>query len=139
MIRFFSEDIIFTLRNKRKLREWIVTCVLNRGLKTGEINFVFCNDDFLLELNNKYLKHNTLTDILTFPEVDNKELIGGDIYISVPRVRENAIELGELFDDELHRVIIHGVLHLCGYKDKSKMEKEEMRLMEDLCLASFTG
>jgi len=112
---------------------------MNRGLKTGEINFVFCSDSFLLELNNKYLRHNTLTDILTFPDGDNKDIIGGDIYISVPRVRENAVELGELFEDELHRVMIHGVLHLCGFKDKTKLEKEEMRLMEDLCLASFTG
>ena len=139
MIRFFNEDIVFTLGSKRKLRDWIVTCAMNRGLKTGEINFVFCSDSFLLELNNKYLKHNTLTDILTFPDGDNKDIIGGDIYISVLRVRENAVELGELFEDEIHRVMIHGVLHLCGFKDKTKLEKEEMRLMEDLCLASFTG
>jgi len=105
--------------------------------RAGKISFIFCDDPFLSEINVKYLKHKSLTDIITFSYHQGTNLISGDIYISVPRVMENAIKFKQTFEDELHRVIIHGVLHLMGHEDSTKMLKEEMRKKEDLCLAKL--
>lgn len=100
--------------------------------KVGDINFIFCGDKFLYLLNKKFLRHNSLTDIITF-QYPSKSLTG-EIYISIPRVRENAKKYGVTFEGELHRVMIHGVLHLCGYKDRKKTDKKEMRAKEDFYL-----
>jgi rRNA maturation RNase YbeY len=101
------------------------------GRVPGEFNFIFCDDEYLMQLNYKYLKHRTLTDIITFPVEDENSTLCGDIFISIPRVKENAGKFNQTTADELHRVMIHGILHLAGYHDKSKQEKEEMRRKEN--------
>lgn len=98
------------------------------------INIIFCSDEYLLDLNRNFLKHDTLTDIITFPFMENDDNISGDIYISIPRVKENAENFGQDFEAELQRVMVHGILHLLGYKDKSKIAKAEMTAKEDLYL-----
>ena len=102
-----------------------------------DLNFIFCDDEFLFEINNTYLRRDSLTDIITF-DYSNKNNISGDIFISIDRVKANALSFNESFEDELKRVIIHGVLHLLGYKDKSKKEKKIMREKEDFYLSLQT-
>jgi len=133
-IRFFTENIQYKLGKKTKLRKWIKAVVRSEQYCTGVINFVLCDDDFLSDMNIKYLKHNTLTDIITFPFNEENRIINGEIYISLPRVRENALKFNDNIEDELHRVMIHGILHLLGYKDSSKEEKEKMHTKENSCL-----
>ena len=139
MIRFNIQDIKFTLKNKTAIKQWITSVVIKKKRKVGELNFVFCSDEFLLGMNKQYLNHDTYTDIITFDySKEDKNLpISGDIYISVDRVRENAAKFNVAFENELHRVIIHGTLHLLGYADKTKTAKEEMRKQEDVALRSF--
>lgn len=139
MVSFNNEEIQFTLKNKTKLKTWIVKTIVSKRKKAGDISFVFCSDAFLLEMNKEYLNHDTYTDIITFDysKDDVKQPISGDIFISIDRVKENAAAFSKSFEDELHRVIIHGVLHLLGYKDKSKIAKTEMRKQEDLCLKAL--
>ncbi len=136
-IHFFSEDITFNLKQKTSVRQWIKDAIREEGFKiTGELNFIFCSDAYLLAMNREYLDHQTYTDIITFDnsEVDDG-IISGDIFISVHRVNENALKFGVTDRDELHRVMIHGVLHLCGYRDKSQTEKVEMTDKENHYLA----
>jgi rRNA maturation RNase YbeY len=104
----------------------------------GSLNYIFCTDNYLLQINNDYLKHNTLTDIITFDYTEGK-MVSGEVFISVERVRENAALFSGSFKDELHRVMIHGILHLCGHKDKTPSAKKEMTAQEDyyLSLRSF--
>ena len=139
MILFNTESITFTLKNKLLLKKWITTVVQNKKRKVGEIAFVFCSDDYLLEINKQYLNHNTLTDIITFDysKESPKQAISGDIYISVDRIAENAKKYSKTFENELHRVMIHGTLHLLGYTDKTKAAKLEMTKQEDVCLKSI--
>jgi rRNA maturation RNase YbeY len=135
MIEFFSEDIDFELPNTEGVVQWIEKVVQLEKKKLGALNYIFCTDSYLLQLNQKYLDHDTLTDIITFPY--NRQPLEGDIFISIDRVRENAIEFGETFERELNRVIIHGVLHLCGYGDKTEEEEKAMREKENTCLNLF--
>jgi len=132
-IVFHSEKTSFALKKKSAVEKWIAVVIKKEKKLVGEIHFVFCSDKFLLSLNKKYLKHNTLTDIITFDYSQKKKLIG-EIYISIPQVKENAKKFESGFENELHRVMIHGVLHLCGYKDKTKNEKEKIRKKENDCL-----
>jgi rRNA maturation RNase YbeY len=132
-INFFSHKISFQLNKKKANKKLLLSIIQKEKKKPGDINFIFCNDKFLLLLNKKFLKHNTLTDILTFQYSHDK--LSGDIFISIPRVKENAKKYRVTFENELLRVMIHGILHLCGYKDKTKSEKEEMRTKESLYLA----
>ena len=134
MIRFFAEDISFTPSGQRALKSWIKGSLLTHEKELGEINFIFCSDSYLHQLNLEYLNHDTLTDIITFDQSDNEE-IAGDIYISVDRVRDNARQGSVNFTDELHRVMIHGILHLIGYGDKTPKEKQLMRKKEDVFLS----
>lgn len=134
MIRFFSEDTSFTPAGKRALRIWIQDVIKKEGVKSGEINYIFCSDEYLHSLNQTYLNHNTLTDIITFDQSEAND-IAGDIYISIDRVKANAKQLTIPFTDELHRVMIHGILHLTGLNDKTTKEKQFMREKEDLCLS----
>jgi probable rRNA maturation factor len=134
VINFFNEGISFLLRNKRELRKWICSTISMEGKVPGEINFIFCDDDYLANFNFKYLNHKTLTDILTFPLDTYPGLLSGDIFISVTRVKENALKFNERMEDELHRVMIHGILHLIGYGDASKRDKLEMTGKENLYL-----
>ncbi len=135
-ISFDSQDIKFTLKNKTQLKQWITTTIEKKKRKTGEIAFIFCSDEYLLNINNEYLNHDTFTDIITFDYSKENHLlpICGDIFISIDRVKENAEKFSKSFEDELHRVIIHGALHLLGYTDKTKIAKAEMRKQEDSCL-----
>ena len=135
-ISFFAEDIEFTLKDKAKVRNWIGETTKAEGFsRVGELNFVFCSDDYLLDINKQYLDHDTYTDIVTFDSSEQEEVIAGDIFISIDRIRENAEKFGVSERDELHRVIIHGVLHLCGYYDKKKEDKELMTAKENEYLA----
>ena len=134
-IHFFSQDIQFKLKTPHKVTSWIKTVVEEEGSSIHEINYVFCPDSYLLTLNQGFLKHNTLTDILTFDNSEDGSSVEGEIYISVDRVKENAEKYNVPFDDELSRVMIHGVLHLLGYKDKKPAEKALMRKKEEACLS----
>lgn len=136
MITFHSESD-FNLTDQNKLSKWIEFCIHHENKLLGEVAYVFCDDDYLLKINSKHLGHNTLTDIISFDYgVDN--IVSGDIYISTDRVADNAKDLGVLFRDELHRVMIHGVLHYCGYKDKTGSDKKVMRSKEDYYLSLRT-
>lgn len=136
MIHFHTEDIKFVFKNKTEIKQWITSVAKGKKRKVGDLSFVFCSDDFLLRLNKEYLNHDTLTDIITFDysKDDNQLPISGDIYISIDRIRENAVKFNKSFENELHRVIIHGTLHLLGYADKTKAAKLEMTKQEDIAL-----
>ena len=134
-IHFFKEDIRFRLFNQQALRRWITSVVRMKKFHLEELNFIFCSDDYLLQLNKNFLHHHFYTDVITFDNSDNKKKITGDIFISYDRVKENAGLFNCSLNDELHRVMIHGVLHLLGYKDKTKTGKIMMRLFENKCLA----
>lgn len=136
-IHFFSEDIDFKVKQKTLLRKWISETAIREEHLVGELNFIFCSDEYLLKINQEYLDHDTYTDIITFDNSEKPEEISGDIFISVPRVKENAATLGLEESEELRRVIIHGVLHLAGYLDKSKTDKALMTEKEDLYLLRF--
>jgi rRNA maturation RNase YbeY len=130
-VHFFTEDISFTLKEKSKVRNWVKQTIQAEGKKLKELNFIFCSDNYLLEINQQYLKHDTFTDIVTFDNSESSEIIIGDIFISVDRVKENADKYNVSQRDELHRVIIHGTLHLLGYIDKTKAHKSLMTSKED--------
>jgi len=130
----FNNLILWEVPVNKKVKNWIVKAILNENLKEGEVNYIFCDDNYLSELNIKYLKHNTLTDIISFDYTIGK-IISGDIFISIERVKENAEMFNTKYVDELHRVMIHGVLHYCGYKDKTDEEKTQMRAKEDYYLS----
>lgn len=133
-VHYFNEKTRFTLPNPRKTTSWIKKVIEAENCTLGDLNYIFCSDKYLLSINQQYLKHNTFTDIITFG-LGEPGLIEGDIYISIPRVRENARLLGKVFEEELHRVIIHGVLHLAGYSDKIPRKKALMRKKEDASLS----
>jgi len=127
----------FELANQDQISSWVNFVLDEEGKELGELNYIFCDDDYLLELNVKTLKHNTLTDIISF-DYSLGHVISGDVYVSYDRVRDNADNLEIPFVDELHRVMIHGVLHYCGYKDKLDDEKNLMRSKEDYYLSLRT-
>jgi probable rRNA maturation factor len=131
VVNYFIEDIHFSLKNKKKISNWISSTVSMESKKLSEVNFIFCSDSYLLEINQTYLNHNTYTDIITFDNSETDEEIEGDIYISIERIKDNMSKFNETFEKELHRVIIHGILHLIGYKDKSTEDKKRMRERED--------
>ena len=132
MIEFHFE-IKFILNNQMELQKWIETVITSENKVLGDLNYIFCSDEYLLERNIKYLNHDTLTDIITFDYCE-EEIINSDIMISIDRVKENSSIFENSFSDELHRVMIHGVLHLIGYNDKTKKEKQTMRNKEDYYL-----
>jgi probable rRNA maturation factor len=134
-IRFFSEDISFKIDLPRKKILWIKEVARREKKTIKEINYIFCSDEYLLQLNQGFLNHKTLTDIITFDNSEGKNGLEGEIYISIERVQENALKFNTEFEDELHRVMIHGVLHLIGYKDKKSSEKALMRKKEEACLS----
>lgn len=136
MVRFFFENK-FTLKNRRAIKLWLDQVAKNEKKSIEGVNYIFCDDDYLLEKNIKYLKHNTLTDIISFDYSQGDALLG-DVFISTERVSENAITLGVEETKELHRVMVHGLLHYCGYKDKTLKEKELMRMKEDYYLSLRT-
>ena len=133
MIYLHSEDIDFTYPDPEKLETWLKGVAKDENKTTGEISIIFCSDDYLLDLNKKFLNHDYYTDVITF-DYSEQDIISGDIFISIDRVRENAQIYGQKFIDELNRVIVHGLLHLAGYKDKSEEEQKQMRQKEDFYL-----
>lgn len=156
-IFFFTESVAFTLRHKNALRHWLSACALTERKQVGTINYIFCSDKYLRKINKQYLDHDYYTDIITFSSAASVEMflpasgskqkkkksvskkqnavIGGDIYISIDRIKENAKQYQQTVKDELHRVMAHGVLHLCGYGDKSASEEKKMRKMEEKWLS----
>jgi len=133
----FNYETNFKLKNQDQVIDWVIKVINTEFHKIGEINYIFCNDDYLGEINVKYLRHKTLTDIISFDYSLSKE-ISGDIFISIDRVKENASLYKVSIKNELHRVMIHGILHFCGYKDKTKEEKVRMRRKEDYYLSLRT-
>lgn len=138
-IRFFSEGVSFKLKHSRKTVRWIKETIAHESCTLGELAFIFCTDEYLMSINVDFLKHHTLTDIITFDHAEENGEISGDIFISVARVKENAPKFDSSFEEELHRVIIHGVLHLIGYSDKSPAQKNQMRKKEDAYLSLRNG
>ncbi|CAI8385246.1 MAG TPA: rRNA maturation RNase YbeY [Flavobacteriaceae bacterium] len=132
MIEFYSETD-FKIENPKSLSHWISETILQENHQPGDLTYVFCDDAYLHKLNVQFLNHDTLTDIISFDNSLGKQ-IHGEIYISIERVKENASTYRVAFLEELHRVIIHGVLHFCGYKDKSKQEQDTMTRMENKAL-----
>ncbi|WP_298762886.1 rRNA maturation RNase YbeY [uncultured Polaribacter sp.] len=132
----FNYELDFEIENEAVLESWISSIIKSHNCELGEVNYIFCNDEYLHKLNLEFLKHDTLTDIISFDNSLGK-LINGDIYISVERVLENAEEYKVSFQEELKRVMIHGVLHYCGFKDKTEKDQEEMTKQENLALSSF--
>lgn len=136
MIAFLTEDITFELKEKLKHKAWLKEAAKAEGFRIGELNYIFCSDVYLLDINQKYLGHDTLTDIVTFDNSEEPKMIEGDIFISIERVRENALKF-DTAASELNRVMIHGLLHLAGYKDKDKAQKELMTLKENEHLKTY--
>ena len=134
MISFENEDVELKLQNKLILKKWIKQVAESYGFKTGDLTYIFCSDDKILEVNRQYLQHDYYTDIITF-DYDEDGVVNGDMFISVDTVRTNAEQYAPSFDDEMHRVIIHGVLHLCGLKDKAPDDEKKMRAAEEKALA----
>ena len=130
-IHFFVQDIRYHLKNKNPLKAWIKDTIASEGYKLNELNYIFCPDSYLLNINQQYLDHDTYTDIITFDNSEKKGVIEGDIFISIDRIRENAAQFGTGETNELHRVMIHGALHLLGYKDKTVSSKNQMTAKED--------
>lgn len=130
----FNNELDFKLTENQEVSDWLTQTIDNEVYKEGEINFIFCDDDYLLKKNVEFLNHDTLTDIISFDYTIGK-LISGDIFISIERVMENADDFGFSFIDELHRVMVHGILHFCGYNDKTESEAVLMRSKEDYYLS----
>jgi probable rRNA maturation factor len=133
MIRFNSEDIAVPVLDQNSVIDWILQVALIYGKKVGEINYNFCSDARILEINQQYLQHTYYTDIITF-DYSEKDIISGDIYIGAETVRSNAIQFGFPYETEIHRVIIHGILHLCGFKDKTPETEKIIHEQEDEAL-----
>jgi len=136
MIAFLTEDITFELKEKLKHKAWLKEAAKAEGFRIGELNYIFCSDVYLLDINQKYLGHDTLTDIVTFDNSEDPKMIEGDIFISIERVRENALKF-DTAESELKRVMVHGLLHLAGYKDKDKAQKELMTIKENEHLKTY--
>ena len=135
LIQFFSEEVSFTLDQEQQIHDWLVQVVKDEGLTAGVINYIFCNDDYLLELNQRFLERDTLTDVIAFDYSESEEEVSGDVFISVERTTENAEKFEQSPEEEVLRVIIHGTLHLCGYDDHDADDKALMTSKEDKYLS----
>jgi len=136
MIHFCTEDITFSLKEKLKHKAWLNEVAKQEGKRILELTYVFCSDDYLLQINQEYLNHDTLTDIVTFDNSEDPKRIEGDVFISIDRVKENGDALGTK-ETELKRVMVHGLLHLLGYKDKKKEDKAIMTEKEDFYIKQY--
>lgn len=135
LIQFFSEGVSFQLKNEKEVQSWLLSLIENEGLTAGVINYILCDDDYLLELNQKFLDRNTLTDVIAFDYSEDEQEVSGDVFISIERIQENASNFKVSPDKELLRVVAHGMLHLCGYEDKDEAQKQEMTQKEDKYLS----
>lgn len=134
-IYFFTEVVNYTLRDKNKIRKWILNATKSENYELTNVNYIFCSDSYLHKTNLEYLNHDTYTDIITFDNSEVVKEISGDIFISIDRVKENSKTFKVTFKHELYRVMIHGILHLMGYKDGTQKEKELMKAKEDYYLS----
>ncbi len=137
-VYFFSEDIDFQLDNAEKVEKWLTETAQEYDFEfseTEDLNYIFCSDDYLHQINVEYLAHDTLTDIITFDNSETPNELAGDIFVSIDRVHENAETFAHNFEDELHRVLVHGLLHLLGFQDKTEIQAQEMRSKENEYLA----
>lgn len=134
-IGFFYEDTDFIVNQPESHLKWISSIISNEGFNLESLNYIFCSDEYLYQMNTEYLNHDTYTDIITFDNSDKEKTIESDIFISIDRVKENSKNQHAAFEDELARVLIHGVLHLMGWNDKTDAEKKQMREKEDACLS----
>lgn len=132
----FNYELDFSLQKEEQYEAWIESIIASEGFLTGEINYIFCTDEYLHDINVKYLDHDTLTDIISFDYTEN-QVVGGDIFISIERVKDNAVDFEVAFDVELLRVMAHGVLHYCGYKDKGEEDEVLMRQKEEEKMKMF--
>ncbi|MFV5697006.1 rRNA maturation RNase YbeY [Flavobacterium sp. ZT3R17] len=132
----FNYETDFTLENEEAVTAWLTNVITSENKKEGEINYIFCDDEYLHKINLEYLNHDTLTDIISFDYTMGNEL-SGDVFVSIERVKDNAVDFNVPFEDELRRVLVHGVLHYCGYKDKGEADELLMRSKEDEKLALF--
>lgn len=137
MLNFFTENVDFDLLRPLKTKKWIKNTSISEGYEIADLNYIFCDDDYLLQINKQYLDHDYFTDIITFDNSEEDNVIEGDIYISVDRVRENAATFHADFETEMRRVLIHGLLHLMGYDDTDEKLKSAMRAKEDQYLLLF--
>lgn len=137
--KFYEHDVKAGLKNKRHLSVFIDGLISKylKDVRTADLSYIFCTDNFLLEMNQNFLDHDTYTDIITFDLSNNRKELQGEIYISTERVKENAKKYKTTYADELHRVIFHGVLHMCGFKDKKEKDQKVMRENEDYCLDHY--
>lgn len=137
MIIFFNEDIDFKFQCKNNFKAWLKKVADKEGFKLKNLNYIFCSDTYLHKINVEYLDHDTFTDIITFDNSEDETTIEGDIFVSIERVKENSLSLNTVFDEELKRVIVHGLLHLCGYDDHTVEDKAEMRRLESEYILIF--
>lgn len=132
----FNYELDFQLEDEFLYSEWLTRVIVSENKNEGEINYIFCDDNYLVEINQQYLNHDTLTDIISFDYSIGNEL-HGDVFVSIERVRENATDFNVSFEEELKRVLVHGVLHYCGYKDKNEKDEMLMRQKEEEKMAMF--
>ncbi|HET9432756.1 MAG TPA: rRNA maturation RNase YbeY [Chitinophagaceae bacterium] len=138
-IHFFFDGIKPTLPNRKELKQFLLCIFASEGIELGSLNFIFSTDKAIYNINKRFLRHDFFTDIVTFSLAGKGDPVIADVYISIDRVRDNALRQGEPFQKELHRVIFHGALHLCGYKDKTNAQTREMRRKEDHYLTGYFG
>lgn len=130
MINFFNEDIDFRFKDRNKFKVWLKKVAEKEGFRITDLNYIFCSDQYLHKINLEYLNHDTYTDIITFDNSEDETTIEGDIFVSIERVTDNSDTLNTHFEEEIRRVVVHGLLHLCGYDDHSIDDKAEMRRLE---------
>lgn len=134
-IHFFFEETDFSLKRRQTLREWLKDCCNNEARKPGLINYIFCSDEYLLNINKQYLDHHYYTDIITFDQSDRPGFVYADLFISVDRAKDHAHDFEVSFANEIHRLMVHGLLHLLGYDDKTSADKQLMTEKEDYYLS----
>ncbi len=138
-VNFFTEDLQYNLKHKTRIRTWLRDTIHAEGYELAELNFILCSDEYLLDINQQYLDHDTYTDVITFDNSEEPKTILGDIFISIERIQENARTFKGTVHEELCRVMVHGTLHLLGYMDKTKAEKTLMTQKEDHYLTLLKG
>lgn len=137
MIVFFNEDIDFKFQGKNKFKAWLKKVADKEGFSINNLNYIFCSDEYLHKINLEYLNHDTYTDIITFDNSEDEATIEGDVFVSIERIRENSQTLNTLFEEEVKRVIVHGLLHLCGHNDHNLEDKTKIRELESKYIVDF--
>ncbi len=138
-VHFFQEDVDFSLEDEEAIIDWIVNVISAESMLLENLNYIFCSDSYLHNINLKYLNHDEYTDIITFDNAEAAGIIDGDIFMSIERIHDNSVAFNKPFINELYRVIIHGALHLSGYSDKNQVEQIEMRMLEDKYISWITN